>query len=150
MPSESFAELLDILCARGLTVLLGSKQDRAYYETLSLPANVLNLAGKTSLAECAEVIAGAVKMFTTDCGLMHLAATTEVPLCAFFGPTHPKRIGPLEESAQIIWADASRYDSAYQTRGRIPAGPFFTTLDMQSVRESLPEILPAKPQLAVA
>src|SRR3978361_277822 len=100
------------------TVLLGGKNDRTYYDSLTLPHNVVNLAGKTSLAECAEIIAGADKFFTTDCGLMHIAATTNTPICAFFGPTHPARKAPLRANVQALWADAEIYKSDYYLRGR--------------------------------
>lgn len=128
LPSESFLELLKDLAARHITVLLGGGNDREYYNSLTLPDNVLNLAGKTSLAECAEIIAGADKFFTTDCGLMHLAATTETPIQTFFGPTHPKRKAPLRENVICHWSDSEIYDPEYDRRGKVPSREYFQTL----------------------
>lgn len=129
LPRESFLDLLADLSLRKTVVLLGGKSDYQYYSALELPSNVLNLAGTTSLPQCAELIAGADEFFTTDCGLMHLAATTDTPICAFFGPTHPGRKAPLRENVRTHWADAAIYDPEYDRRGRLRSGErYFQTL----------------------
>ena len=129
LPNERFLELLTDLSERQTTVLLGGKNDHEYYDSLTLPDNIINLAGKTSLKECAEIIAGADEFFTTDCGLMHLAATTDTPICAFFGPTHPQRKAPLRENVRSFWADSAIYDPEYDRRGKIRSSErYFQTL----------------------
>jgi ADP-heptose:LPS heptosyltransferase len=135
LPSDKFLELLRTLATRRPAVLLGSKGDRDYYESLALPANVINLAGETSISECVQIIARAEKFFTTDCGLMHLAATTETPICAFFGPTHPERKAPLRENVEWLWADEAIYDAEYDRRGRTPRGVYFRSLDFRRLLE---------------
>lgn len=137
LPRALFAELLSILSTQRLAVLLGNYRDREYYASFDLPPNVLNLGGETTMAECAEVIAHAEEMFTTDCGLMHLAATTDTPLCAFMGPTHPKRLGPLDPKAEILWPDENIYESDYQTRGCVPRHRYYTSLDLGQLRTRL-------------
>jgi ADP-heptose:LPS heptosyltransferase len=133
LPPPLFVDFLTVVAADRLTVLLGDNGDREYYSSLPLPANVLNLAGATSISECATIIAHCQKMFTTDCGLMHLAATTGTPIRAFFGPTHPRRLGPLTDAAEVIWKDEAVYDPDYHTRGRIPRQPYFRTLGLRDL-----------------
>ena len=133
LPTDKFLELLRILATRRPVVLLGSKGDRDYYESLALPANVINLAGETSISECVQIIARAEKFFTTDCGLMHLAATTEIPICAFFGPTHPERKAPLRDNVEWLWGDEAVYDAEYDRRGRIPQHHYFTSFALANL-----------------
>jgi ADP-heptose:LPS heptosyltransferase len=133
LPADKFLELLRILATRRPVVLLGSKGDRDYYESLALPANVINLAGETSISECVQIIARAEKFFTTDCGLMHLAATTEIPICAFFGPTHPERKAPLRDNVEWLWGDETVYDAEYDRRGRIPRHHYFTSFTLANL-----------------
>ncbi|MDD5753183.1 MAG: glycosyltransferase family 9 protein, partial [Methylococcales bacterium] len=63
----------------------------AYIENLvtQLPDTVINLAGKTSLAELTEIIKNAQFFVGVDTGATHLAAATGVPVIALFGATNP-------------------------------------------------------------
>jgi ADP-heptose:LPS heptosyltransferase len=130
LPAPLFVNFLAVLAAGRLTVLLGDGGDRKYYSSLPLPENVLNLAGATSIAECATIIAHAEKFFTTDCGLMHLAATTETPIYAFFGPTHPQRKAPLRKNVEWLWPDESIYNAEYDKCGRVPSQSYFRGLSL--------------------
>ncbi|PLY05617.1 MAG: lipopolysaccharide heptosyltransferase II [Arcobacter sp.] len=49
--------------------------------------NVKNLAGKTSIPELIEKIAGLDLFITNDSGPMHVAASFKIPTIAIFGPT---------------------------------------------------------------
>ncbi len=133
LPTPLFVNFLAVLAAEQLTVLVGDSGDREYYSSLPLPETVFNLAGTTSIAECATIIAHCQKMFTTDCGLMHLAVTTGAPIRAFFGPTHPRRLGPLTDGVEIIWKDEAVYDPKYHTSGRIPRQQYFRNLGLRDL-----------------
>ena len=60
---------------------------------------------------------------------MHVAATTDTPICAFFGPTHPQRKAPLRENVRSFWADSAIYDPEYDRRGKLRSSErYFQTL----------------------
>ena len=133
LPDGLFVELVRRLTMQHRVVLLGDRSDREYYASLPLPPGAENLAGKTSIPECATIIANARKMFTTDCGLMHLAATTDTPICALFGPTHPGKKAPLRDQVESLWTDETIYDPEYDRCGRIPRTEYFRSLELRHV-----------------
>ena len=77
-------------------VLLGGANDRQLAEQSSLIANadVVNLAGRTSLREAIGIIARAKLAVGPDTGLMHIAAALNVPVISLWGATDPARTGP--------------------------------------------------------
>jgi lipopolysaccharide heptosyltransferase II len=64
---------------------------------------VLDLTGKTSLAEAAAIMKGARLVVCNDSGLMHLAAAMNTPLIAIFGPTPVEELKPLTANSVIVW-----------------------------------------------
>jgi heptosyltransferase-3 len=78
--------------------------EHTYIENLTnqLPKTVINLAGKTSLAELAEIIKNAQIFIGVDTGTTHLAAATGIPVIALFGATNP-----------VVW---SPFPFNYQSR----------------------------------
>jgi heptosyltransferase-1 len=66
------------------------------------PTPLVNLAGRTSLAELAGVLRRAQLAVTTDTGAMHLAAALGTPVVALFGPTAPWRTGPFGPGHQVV------------------------------------------------
>ncbi len=71
--------------------------EMAYIENLTtqLPKTVINLAGKTSLAELAEIIKNAQLFIGVDTGATHLAAVTGIPVITLFGATNPVMWSPF-------------------------------------------------------
>ncbi|MEW6221397.1 MAG: lipopolysaccharide heptosyltransferase II [Thermodesulfobacteriota bacterium] len=66
------------------------------------PAAVLDLAGRTSLAQAAALIARCQVVVSNDSGLMHVAAALAVPLVAIFGSTNPVTTGPFSDRARVL------------------------------------------------
>jgi heptosyltransferase-2 len=65
--------------------------------------NYQNLAGKTSVGELIEHIAGLSLFITNDSGPMHIASAYKVPTIALFGPTKYKETSPWKnKNAKII------------------------------------------------
>jgi ADP-heptose:LPS heptosyltransferase len=94
--AERFAETARQLASRGgISILAGGLEvDRPQAETVLRAsgmhaAAVLNLAGRTSLAEGAAVIRRSSVLLTNDSGAAHLAAAVGTPVVAIFGPTDP-------------------------------------------------------------
>ena len=105
-PLEYFAEVAARLKAQGmLPIVLGAQNDVPAglgIEQLSHGA-ALNLAGKTSLDDAINLIAGAVLVITNDSGLMHVAAALDRPQVALFGSSSPMHTPPLSATAQVIY-----------------------------------------------
>jgi len=73
-------------------VWLGGPGDRNAAETLKKIGGGVNLAGTTSLATSAAIIAQAALVIGVDTGLTHLGTAFLVPTVALFGSTCPYTI----------------------------------------------------------
>lgn len=93
---ESFAAVARHFLALGRPVLLvgapGEVAECDHIAAMAPGAQVL--AGRTSLADLAALLARAGVILTNDSGPMHLAAALGRPVIAVFGPTHPVWVGP--------------------------------------------------------
>ncbi len=88
-PIEYFAELIRKIRAQASlpVVLLGSKEEAAYFKSLEELPGVINLAGELTLLEAAIMISKAKFLVSNDSGLMHLATAVKTPVLAIFGST---------------------------------------------------------------
>jgi len=77
----------------------------------SAPPNIINLAGKTSLAQALSLIAATKSIISNDSGLMHVAAGFGVRQVAIFGSSSPLHTPPLNPQAQVLWL---KNDANYQ------------------------------------
>lgn len=90
-----FAGLAERLHASGAkVVIVGGRQDRAQAEAIAARGRGLNLAGQTSLAETAAVIAAADLLVSGDSGLLHIAVGLDIPTVSLFGPGRVRKWGP--------------------------------------------------------
>jgi len=106
-PAWSFATLAGQLSNVGVRcIVLGSREDRDDGSAIAAaaPNAVLDLAGRTSLAETAALMTGCALVVANDSGPMHLAAALGVPVVALFGPTDPVRTGPYGRGHVVIEA----------------------------------------------
>ncbi len=104
-PAAHFAELGKLLRHEGYQVwLIGSAKDAeagAEAARLSMGA-CLDLCGKTSLNEAADLLASASVIVSNDSGLMHVAAALGKPLVALYGSSSPGFTPPLSHKAHIL------------------------------------------------
>lgn len=86
-------------------LILGSAGDRAAASRIGEIAGsaVIDLAGKTTLAQALALISRCRVLVTNDSGLMHAASALAVPLVAIFGSTDPRRTGPLGRHSRIVY-----------------------------------------------
>jgi heptosyltransferase-2 len=61
-----------------------------------------NLAGKTTLAQFIDRLAGCDFLVANDTGGMHLANALGIPVIALFGPTNPLRTAPVFSAPVIV------------------------------------------------
>jgi ADP-heptose:LPS heptosyltransferase len=86
------ASLVRALSRDFAVVVTGSRQEKALCEDVagtSPTSDVVNLAGRTSLAALAEVLAGAEVVVVGNTGPAHLAAAVGTPVASLFAPTVP-------------------------------------------------------------
>ncbi len=106
-PTGHFAALARQLDASVL--LLGAAKDFELCEEIAASANAgqagrcLNLAGKTSLMQAFELLAGAHTVLSNDSGLMHVAAALGVAQVGIFGSSSPLHTPPLNDRAKVLW-----------------------------------------------
>jgi heptosyltransferase-1 len=87
-----------------VTILIGGMEDLARAQAL-LPireSSVLSLVGTLNLSEVRELISRAALFLGPDSGPMHIAATTETPIVAYFGPTLPVHFAPWRAEAVTL------------------------------------------------
>jgi ADP-heptose:LPS heptosyltransferase len=105
-PPEHWAALLGRLAVeRGARlVLLGSAADRPFVDAVraGLAARALDLAGRLSLGEAGAVLAHADLYLGHDTGMSHLATAVGAPAVVIFGPTDPRRYGPLPGTGRAV------------------------------------------------
>lgn len=85
-------------------LLVGTAAERALADRIaaSLRRAAINLAGETSTAELAAVLACCQLFVGNDAGAMHVAAAVGLPVVAIFGPTDPEATGPVSPHWRLV------------------------------------------------
>jgi exopolysaccharide biosynthesis WecB/TagA/CpsF family protein len=93
---EHFAAVADMLHTQtgAQLVLVGGSNDDSAAVKAAMHTQPLDLTGKTTLPQLADVIAQADLFIGAESGVMHLAAATGTPVIALFGPGNPDAWGP--------------------------------------------------------
>lgn len=104
-PAHHFAALARQLASRDHPAwIIGSAKDGEIAARIEAQAEgcILNLCGRTDLAQAIDLIAGARAVVSNDSGLMHVAAALHRPLVALFGSSSPGYTPPLSPRARIL------------------------------------------------
>ena len=110
-PAPHFADLGRRLGAAGYEVLvLGAPPEAGLCAEVAagVGAPAVNLAGRTSLAELAAVLALCHVAIANDSGGMHLAAAVGTPVVGIFGLTDPAKTGPLGPGHRVVSPPGAR------------------------------------------
>jgi heptosyltransferase II len=96
-PPERFGRLARLLHERRgvVSVLVGSRGDRATGDQIVPAPHILDLIGQTDLPVLAGVMARARAFVSNDSGAMHMAAAVGLPVTALFGATDERATAPL-------------------------------------------------------
>lgn len=117
--ADNMIELIKLLNQRPKTkiVLVGAKEDQKRAEEIIQKSrhSLFSLAGDLGLRELRELISRSDLFVGPDSGPMHLAASTDTPIVAYFGPTLPARFKPWQAIAFIIEKD---YECRFTCRQR--------------------------------
>jgi len=103
-PAAHYAEIARRLAAAGVRAwLLGGPNDMAIGAEVARQApQAVDLTGRTSLTEAADLLAAARAVVTNDSGLMHLAAALGRPIVALYGSSSPEFTPPLASGVVIL------------------------------------------------
>lgn len=107
-PADRYSALARRLAARGIDVLVcGGPGDRALTAEVAAapPAaalRIVDLGGRTTLAELADALVSCDVFVTNDTGPMHLAAALGVTVVALEGPADLRQTRPLGERVRTI------------------------------------------------
>ena len=106
---KSFVRLCDRLSDElGMAiVMVGDESDRPLVNEIesSSKNKIYNLAGRTSIIELAYLIRRSRLLVTNDSAPLHLGSAMETRVLAIFGPTDPRKYGPLGSQNKVIKKD---------------------------------------------
>jgi len=96
-PPDRFGELARLLHKRRgiVSVLVGTRADRAAGDEVAPGPHVVDLIGQTDLALLAGLMSRSRAFVSNDSGAMHLAAAVGLPVTAVFGSTDERGTAPL-------------------------------------------------------
>ena len=106
-PTAHFAQLALLIAQddpAARIVILGSAKDREVGdEVVALAPAVINLAGKTVLADAIFLIAQATAVVSNDSGLLHIASALNRKIVALYGPTDPLHAPPFSDASVSLF-----------------------------------------------
>lgn len=104
-PIAKFAELITALAeaveCRFVVVGSPDEQELGAMLAAAMPERVVNLAGKTTLRQCAAVLKRCIVAVANDSGPMHIAAAMGTPVVALFGSSCEHRFGPWKDHTVV-------------------------------------------------
>ncbi|MCB1865498.1 MAG: lipopolysaccharide heptosyltransferase II [Chromatiales bacterium] len=112
-PATHFADLARHYAARGWSVwLFGSDRDKpistgiadhiAAHGGIDGDGEVIDLTGRTTLAQAIDLLSLATVTVSNDSGLMHVAAALGRPVVALYGSSDPGHTPPLSAHATVL------------------------------------------------
>ena len=105
-PAENYAALAGRLVHElgALVLVFGTEADRQAAALIKekAPERVVDLTGRTTLAEAMALIGVCHGFVSNDSGLMHVAAAQRTPMAAIFGSTDAVATGPFADNAVVL------------------------------------------------
>jgi heptosyltransferase-2 len=110
-PSEHFAALADQIKNKfskdAEVIILGSQKDEEVAAEIcrAMHFPCMNLTGKTTLEEALDILSQSHAVISNDSGLMHIAASFEIPLVVLYGSSSPRFTPPLSNKVKMLSLD---------------------------------------------
>lgn len=111
-PTAHYAQVATYLLQQGKQVwLFGSAKDSVTTQAIIeqvpeiLRANLVDLAGKTSLIEAVDLLSCCQTVISNDSGLMHVAGAAGCQVIGVYGSTSPHYTPPLAKKSAIVHTD---------------------------------------------
>ena len=105
-PQDNFVVLISALIKEAgvKVILVGDKEDLPVNEYIirHLLEPVLDLAGKTSIAQLSCLLKKAALVITNDSAVGHLASYLNIPVLGIFGPTNELKYGPWSQVYSVV------------------------------------------------
>ena len=104
-PLESFRELISILISRlkHIKIFITSKEETGILQSINTDASkIINLAGKTSVAQLAALYEKMDAVISGDSGPLHIAGAVNTKYVGIFGPTDPRLTAPRTQAQGTI------------------------------------------------
>jgi heptosyltransferase I len=145
-PAAHFAEVArQVRDQYGLSVVLtgmGTEAPIAHRVASMSSRGIIDVAGRTSLAELIALVEGAAAVVMHDSGPMHLASALGKPMVAIYGPTSPARTGPYRRESAVTRLDLPCSPCYLKTIAECPHGHrCMNELRPQEVLERLARVL---------
>ena len=97
-PNAHWKKLIEMLASTSLpVVIIGNRGEEEFFKNLlPYPNNVIDLVGKTPLADLISIIELADALVATDTGTAHIASAVNTEVFALIGPTPAEQTGPYQ------------------------------------------------------
>jgi lipopolysaccharide heptosyltransferase II len=120
-PARRFGQLAAYVVDRwgAEVVVLGGPDDRDLAASVeeSARTELRNVAGRLSLGQTAAAIADCDVYVGNDTGVSHLATAVKTPVVMIFGPTDPRRYGPVPGTGRAVSPSIAAVDRLADARG---------------------------------
>jgi ADP-heptose:LPS heptosyltransferase len=103
-PQYHWKKLISILPSDIYVVMIGGKGEEPFFEAIQpYPNQVINMVGKTSIAEMITIISHAKGVVVTDTGTAHIASALNIPVFCLIGPTPANVTGPYSSAENEVY-----------------------------------------------
>ncbi len=111
-PPVHFAVLANKLTNLGYQILIfGSTKDtniaQQILDLCTSTKNIIDLCGKTNIADVVDLLAKSQYVISNDSGLMHIACAVGAQVIAIYGASSPNFTPPLSNNAQVVQLNLS-------------------------------------------
>lgn len=103
-PFEYYVQLINMFSDEYTVLLVGGEKEKQEFESYigNIKREYVDLLGKLSLVESAQVLGASDVVVGNDTGMMHVAGAMGCNTLSIHGPTNPEMCGVYSEKAQFM------------------------------------------------